>query len=124
LAKKKNTGPLKPGDKKKNTAPLKPPEMKPMPATVSTFTFKKDKPGPSLSTGSVTPADLANPVEGSPTLSLAEAARLGLINLGDDAAAEETPAAAAPEEAHIEPITFEEAMRRGLLNFGDASNQQ
>jgi DNA-binding response OmpR family regulator len=108
--------------KKKNTAPLKPPEMKAMPATVSTFTFKKDR--VEASTSNITPAEPTGVSEGSPTLSLEEAARLGLINLGGDSAAEETPAPTVPEAPAIEPISFEEAMRRGLLNFGDTSSDQ
>jgi DNA-binding response OmpR family regulator len=107
--------------RKKNTAPLKQPEMKAMPATVSTFTFKKDR--VEASTSNVAPAERSGAGEGSPTLSLEEAARLGLINLGDDATAGETPAATEPEAPAIEPISFEEAMRRGLLNFGDTSEQ-
>jgi DNA-binding response OmpR family regulator len=108
--------------KKKKTAPLRPPELKSTPANVSTFTFKKDK--VESSTGSPAQTEMSGAGESSPTLSLEEAARLGLIHLGEGAAAEETPAPAAPEEAKIEPISFEEAMRRGLLNFGDNSNVQ
>lgn len=105
--------------KKRKTAPLNPPEMKAMPATVSTFTFKKDR--VEASSSSLTPAERSDAGESSPTMSLEEAARLGLINLGDGPAAGETSAPTEPEGPVIEPISFEEAMRRGLLNFGDTN---
>ena len=78
-----------------------------MPSTVSTITFKKDKPDPVVA------------AEGSPTLSLEEAARLGLINFGDLPAADETPSESTPEDTKKELVSFEDAIKRGLLDFGD-----
>ena len=105
--------------KKKKTAPLTPPEMKAMPATVSTFTFKKDNTEQSIGAKNITEEGPAPSGEGSPTLSIEEAMRLGLISFGDIPAAEETPAPAEPGSPEKESITFEEALRRGLLNFDD-----
>ena len=104
--------------RKKKTAPLNPPEMKAMPSTVSTFTFKKDR--VEASTSNTTPAEHSGVSEGSPTLSLEEAARLGLINLGDSAPIEEAaPTEEAASEAPREAISFDEAIKRGLLDFGE-----
>jgi DNA-binding response OmpR family regulator len=100
---------VQPTRKKKKTAPLNPPEMKDMPSTVSTITFKKDKPDPAVA------------AEGSLTLSLEEAARLGLINFGDLSAAAETPSELSLEESKKESVSFDDAIKRGLLDFGDQS---
>ncbi len=98
---------VQPKAKKKNTAPVNPPEMKDMPSTVSTITFKKDKPDPAAAP------------EGSPTLSLEEAARLGLINFGDLPAAAEASSEPLSDETKKESVSFEDAIKRGLLDFGD-----
>ncbi len=98
---------VQPKAKKRRTAPLNPPEMKDMPSTVSTITFKKDKPDPALA------------AESSSTLSLEEAARLGLISFGDVPMDADSSSEAASTEAQNESISFDEAIKRGLLDFGD-----
>jgi DNA-binding response OmpR family regulator len=101
---------VQPTKKKKKTAPLNPPEMKDMPSTVSTITFKKDKPDPVVA------------ADGSPTLSLEEAERLGLINFGDLAVTDETSSEPPAENTNTESVSFEDAIKRGLLDFGDENN--
>lgn len=105
--------------KKKNTAPLTPPEMKSLPSTVSTITFKKDKSAPDVVAGSIAPTAQPAAGEESPTLSLEEAVRLGLINFSDvpvdEAASGDSTAESAPKES----ISFDEAVKRGLLDLGD-----
>ena len=109
-----------------------PPEMKPMPSTVSTITFKKDKPVPDIIAGSASPpaqtpeadparSDTSEPeADAGSTISFEEATRLGLLHFGSDqVSTEDRPAKTESPSPNPPPITFEEALKRGLLNFGD-----
>jgi enoyl-CoA hydratase/carnithine racemase len=94
--------------------------------TVSTISFKKDRPAPEVAANHAPPPTVNSPAPSAsspepampagPPISFEEALKLGLLNLDVEAPAEES--AADIPASTLTPDSFAEALKRGLLDFG------